>query len=88
MSRPESEHVKSLRRFRQRLVDARRAAAAAEPDVDAALDRFTRIETAIGLVDRAIDNELDLTPLPPVDNPTEPGAFPDSDKGPPVIETL
>lgn len=87
MARPESEHVKSLRRFRQRLVDARRAAAA-DPDVDAALDRFTRVETAIGLVDRAIDNELDLTPLPHVDDPTEPGAFPDSDKGPPVIETL
>ena len=88
MARPESEHVKSLRTFRERLVDARRAAAH-EPNLDAALRRFIDIETAIGLVDRAIDNELDMTPLPPVDNPVEPPVFPpEPGKSPPVIETL
>ena len=87
MARPESDHVKSLRAFRDRLVEARRAAAR-NPDVDAVMRRFIEIESAIGLVDRAIDNELDLTPLPHVDNPAEPGAFPDSDKGPPVVERL
>jgi hypothetical protein len=69
MSRPESPHVTSLKAFRERLVDARRAAAR-ESDLAAAVRRFTDIETAIALVDKAIDNELDLTPLPPVDDPT------------------
>ena len=87
MARPESEHVKTLRAFRDRLVDARRAVAQ-EQNVDTALRRFIEIETAIGLVDRAIDNELDLTPIPHVDDPTEPGPFPDSDKGPPLIDNL
>ena len=87
MARPESEHVKALRAFRDRLVDARRAVAQ-EQNVDTALRRFIEIETAIGLVDRAIDNELDMTPLPTVDNPAEPPPFPDSDKGPPLIETI
>jgi hypothetical protein len=71
MSRPESEHVTALKAFRQRLVEARRAAAG-EADLDRALRRFTEIETAIALVDTAIDNELDLTPLPPVDDPAAP----------------
>jgi len=75
MARPESEHVKSLRAFRDRLIDARRAAAR-EPDLDLALRRFIDIETAIGLVGKAIDNEQDMTPLPPVDNPVEPPVFP------------
>lgn len=71
MSRPESPHVTALKSFRERLVDARRAAAA-EANLDTALRRFTEIETAIALVDRAIENELDLTPIPSVDDPTVP----------------
>ncbi len=87
MSRPESHHVTALRAFRDRLVEARRAAAT-ESDLDVALRRFIDIQTAIGLVDRALDNELDLTPMPRVDDPTEAPPFPDSDTGPPVIETF
>jgi hypothetical protein len=88
MARPESDHVKALRAFRDRLVDARRAAAS-EANLDAALRRFIDIQTALGLVDRAIDNELDLTPIPHVDDPTEPGPFPaEPGKSPPVIEAL
>ena len=87
MSRPESTHVTALRAFRDRLVEARRAASR-EPDLDVALRRFTEIETAIGLVNKALDNELDLTPLPNIDDPTTPPPFPDSDKGPPLIENL
>jgi hypothetical protein len=71
MSRPESQYVTALKAFRERLVDARRAAAE-EPNLDTALRRFTEIETAIGLVDRAMENELDLTPIPKVDDPTAP----------------
>jgi hypothetical protein len=71
MSRPESEYVTALKSFRDRLVDARRAAAG-DSNLDTALRRFTEIETAIGLVDKAIENEMDLTPLPRVDDPTEP----------------
>src|SRR5690606_7643473 len=71
MPRPESPHVITLKGFRERLVEARRAAAR-EPDIDRARTRFVDIETAIGLVDRAIENELDLTPLPAVDDPTAP----------------
>lgn len=71
MSRPESPHVTALKSFRERLVDARRDAAQ-ESNIDKALARFTEIETAIALVDRAIENELDLTPIPTVDDPTVP----------------
>jgi hypothetical protein len=71
MSRPESQYVTALRAFRDRLVDARRAAAE-EPNLDKALKHFIEIETAIGLVDRAMENELDLTPIPRVDDPTAP----------------
>ena len=71
MSRPESPHVTALRGLRDRLVEARRAAAR-EDDLDAVLRRVIEIETAIGLVDKAIENELDLTPLPRVDDPTTP----------------
>ena len=71
MSRPESPHVTALKAFRERLVDARRAAAD-EPNLDTALRRFSEIESAIALVDRAIENELDLTPIPKVDDPTAP----------------
>lgn len=71
MSRPESQYVTDLRTFRDRLVDARRAAAA-DSNLDNALSRFIEIETAIGLVDKAIENEMDLTPIPRVDDPTEP----------------
>ena len=71
MSRPESPHVTSLKAFRDRLVDARRAAAA-DTNLDTALKRFIEIESAIALVDKAIENELDLTPLPLVDDPTVP----------------
>lgn len=71
MSRPDSPHVTALKSFRERLVEARRAAAT-ESDLDLALRRFTEIETAIKLVDEAMDNEMDLTPLPAVDDPTEP----------------
>ncbi len=71
MSRPESQYVTDLRSFRDRLVDARRAVAR-DSNLDNALKRFIEIETAIGLVDRAIENEMDLTPIPRVDDPTEP----------------
>ena len=71
MSRPESQHVTDLKSFRDRLVDARRAAAT-DSNLDTALRRFTEIETALGLLDTAIENEMDLTPLPRVDDPTEP----------------
>ncbi|HZY67339.1 MAG TPA: hypothetical protein VFE52_02060 [Devosia sp.] len=71
MSRPESEYVTNLKTFRERLVDARRAAAV-DSNLDTAIRRFTEIETAITLVDKAIENEMDLTPLPRVDDPTLP----------------
>jgi hypothetical protein len=71
MSRPESPHVTALKSFRDRLVDARRAAAA-EANLDTAVRRFTEIENAIALVDTAIINEQDLTPIPRVDDPTAP----------------
>ncbi len=71
MSRPESRYVTDLKTFRDRLVDARRAAAL-DSNLDSAVRRFIEIETAIGLVDRAIENEMDLTPIPRVDDPTEP----------------
>ena len=71
MSRPESEFVTALKEFRERLVDARRAAAT-DSNLDTAVRRFIEIETAIGLVDKAIENEMDLTPIPRVDDPTEP----------------
>ena len=71
MSRPESQYVTDLRSFRDRLVDGRRAVAR-DSNLDNALKRFIEIETAIGLVDRAIENEMDLTPIPRVDDPTEP----------------
>jgi hypothetical protein len=71
MSRPESQYVTDLKAFRERLVDARRAASV-DSNLDNAVRRFTEIETAIGLVDRAIENEMDLTPIPRVDDPTEP----------------
>lgn len=87
MARPESEHAKSLHAFRDRLVEARRAAAR-EPDLDLAMRRFIEIETCIGLVDQAADNEMDLTPRPAVDDPTKPPPFPDSDQGPPLIERI
>lgn len=71
MSRPDSPHVIALRAFRDKLVEARRAAVR-DDNLDNAMRRFVEIEKAIGLVDLAIDNELDLTPLPTVDDPTEP----------------
>ena len=71
MSRPESQYVTYLRVFRDRLFDGR-SAAAADSNLDNALRRFSEIETAIALVDRAIENEMDLTPIPRVDDPTEP----------------
>ena len=70
MSRPESDHVKSLRAFREKLVDARRAVSRTASTDDAAIRRFIEIETAIGLVNKAIENEMDLTPLPRIDDPT------------------
>jgi len=71
MSRPDSPHVTSLKSFRQRLVDARRAAAL-EPNLDLAQPRFLALQQTIALVDDALDDEMDLTPLPRVDAPTEP----------------
>ncbi len=71
MSRPESPHVTALKDFRERLVEARRAAAR-DASLDTALRRFIEIETAIALVDRAVENERDLTPIPRVDDPTAP----------------
>ena len=70
MSRPDSPHVTSLKAFRDRLVEARRAAAL-ETNTDAALRHFTEIQHAIDLVDHAMDDEMDLTPIPRVDDPTE-----------------
>ena len=87
MSRPESQYVTDLRAFRDRLVEARRAVAR-ETNIDTAVRRFIEIESAIGLVDKAIENELDMTPIPRIDDPTRPPPFPDSDKGPPIIEQL
>ena len=87
MSRPESEHVTALRAFRDKLVEARRATALSD-NLDVAVRRFIEIESAIGLVDRAIENEKDMTPLPGIDDPTHAPPFPDSDKGPPIIETI
>ncbi len=71
MSRPESPHVTALKAFRERLVEARRAAAR-DTSLDTALGGFIEIETAIALVDRAVENERDLTPIPRVDDPTAP----------------
>jgi hypothetical protein len=71
MSRPESQFVTDLKTFRERLVESRRAIVT-ETNLDNAVRRFTEIETAITLVDRAIENEMDLTPIPRVDDPTEP----------------
>ena len=71
MSRPESPHVTSLKAFRERLVEARRAAAR-DPALETALRRFIEIGAAIDFVDKAIENELDLTPIPSVDDPTSP----------------
>ena len=71
MSRPDSPHVTALKSFRERLIEARRAAAR-DPDLDAALHRFIDVQHAIDLVDKATGDELDLTPLPKVDDPTEP----------------
>jgi hypothetical protein len=70
MSRPDSPHVTSLKAFRDRLVEARRAAAQ-EADTDAALKHFSEIQHAIDLVDHAMDDEMDLTPIPRIDDPTE-----------------
>lgn len=70
MSRPDSPHVTALKSFRERLVEARRAAAR-DPDTGAALRKFIEVQTAIDLVDKAMNNEMDLTPLPAVDDPTE-----------------
>ena len=70
MSRPDSPHVTALKSFRERLVDARRAAAR-DTNTDAALRKFIEVQTAIDLVDKAMNNEMDLTPLPAVDDPTE-----------------
>ena len=71
MSRPDSPHVTSLKRFRDRLVEARREAVATA-DFNAALTRFVQIQGAIDLYDAALNDEQDLTPLPPVDNPVAP----------------
>ena len=70
MSRPESEHVKALRGFRERLVEARRAAVR-DDNLELSRPRFIEIQQAIDLVDRAMGNELDLTPLPRIDDPTQ-----------------
>ncbi len=69
MSRPQSTHVTALRTLRDRLVEARRAAAR-DDNLDAGMARFVEVQNAIGLVDKAIENELDLTPIPRVDDPT------------------
>ncbi|MGV3490778.1 MAG: hypothetical protein ACO1OG_05580 [Devosia sp.] len=71
MSRPDSAHVTALKAFRDRLVDARRAAVL-ETNLDTARQRFADIQSTLVLVDKAIENELDLTPLPQVDDPTAP----------------
>ncbi len=73
MSRPESQHVTALRAFRDKLVEARRHVVI-DDNLDAAMARFGEIESTIALVDKAIENELDLTPIPRVDDPTEPAA--------------
>lgn len=87
MSRPDSEHTMALRAFRERLVEARRATSRSD-DLDTAVRRFIEIETAINLVDKAMGDELDLTPIPAIDDPLAPAPFPNSPKGPPIIERL
>jgi hypothetical protein len=87
MSRPESEHVTALRALRDRMVEARRMVPQID-NLDEAMRRLVEIETAIRAVDAAIENEQDLTPIPHVDDPTQPGQFPDSDQGPPLIERI
>ena len=69
MSRPDSEHVTALKHFRDRLVDARRAAVR-DDNLDNARERFVLIQQALALVDTAIGEEMDLTPLPKIDDPT------------------
>lgn len=69
MSRPDSEHVTALKRFRDRLIDARRAAVR-DDNLDNARERFVLIQSALALVGTAIAEEMDLTPLPKVDDPT------------------
>ncbi len=71
MSRPDSEHVTALKHFRERLIDARRAAVR-EDNLDTARERFVLLQQTLQLVDIAIAEEQDLTPLPKVDDPTEP----------------
>ncbi len=71
MSRPQSEYVTALRAFRDKLVEARRAAVS-NPNLDTARERFVQIQTALALVDTAIGEEQDLTPLPRIDDPVEP----------------
>ena len=71
MSRPQSEYVTALRAFHDKLVEARRAAVL-EANLDTARERFVQIQTALGLVDTAIGEEQDLTPIPRVDDPAAP----------------
>ena len=71
MSRPDSEHVTNLKAFRERLIDARRSAVT-ETNLDTAREKFAAIQTALALLDTAIGEEQDLTPLPKIDDPTEP----------------
>ena len=71
MSRPDSEHVTNLKTFRDRLIAARRSAVI-DQNLDTAREKFVAIQTALALVDTAIGEEQDLTPLPKVDDPTAP----------------
>ena len=68
MSRPESQHVSALKTFREKLVEARRAAVA-DQNLEAGITRFVQIQHALDLYEVALSDELDLTPLPTVDDP-------------------
>ena len=71
MSRPESQHVSALKTFREKLVEARRAAVA-DQNLEAGITRFVQIQHALDLYEAALSDELDLTPLPQFDDPTAP----------------
>jgi hypothetical protein len=68
LARPDSVHTHALKQFRQKLVDARREAVVGD-NLDGAIERFMHLQQAIDLVDEALEDEFDLTPLPAVDDP-------------------
>ena len=82
MARPDSPHTRALKHFRQKLIEARREAVRAD-NLDGAIERFMRLQQALDLVDEALKDEFDLTPLPAVDDPAA-----DIDKPAPDVPKL